>query len=186
MNEKHFAVDIRRSYEYTLERQAENLEIPYCFDYTYSFDTDEGNRYIFLVQEFMDCNLIGLKFYRATDYENKNKYNVLTHHKNPFRFFSTIINVIFLEVIQKFPNHSFIFKGEPTLKELEEIEDCENNSKRFKFYLRLLAEVVSPLRYEVKVKIDKSVALYINKSTSNDTLKKIEDLLISYGLVLGA
>ena len=56
MNEKFFSIDIRRSYEYTFEGQSKHLEIEYCETHTYTFQTDEGYRYVFLVDELGDLN----------------------------------------------------------------------------------------------------------------------------------
>ena len=103
MNEKFFSIDIRRSYEYTFERQSKNLEIEYCETHTYTFQTDEGYRYVLLVDEFEDINLLGLKFHRVEDYEKKLKYNVLTQHKNPFRFFRQSFVFSKKQLLQSFP-----------------------------------------------------------------------------------
>ena len=142
MNEKFKAIDIRRSYEVVFEGQQKTLEVEYCITHTYTFQVDEGCRYIFLADEFEYIDLIGLKFYRAEDYERKDRYNVLVGLKNPFRFFSTLLHIIKNHVAVKFPNHSFILKGEPTLLEIGKGKDYEVNTKRFAFYKRLLAEFV--------------------------------------------
>jgi hypothetical protein len=187
MSEKYSALDIRRSYEFTLERQSDNLEIPFCKTHTYTFQTDEGYRYVLLVDEFEDIYLLGLKFYRANDYESQHKYNVLTVHKNPFRFFSTILCII-KEVVTNFPKHSIILKGEPTIKEIEEgvkhNKNIDDNTKRFKFYKRLLAEMVNSGSYSFEENKEKSILLLLNSSTTEQEFAQIEDFLYSSGFNL--
>ena len=184
MREQLWAIDIRRSYAFVFEGAANNLDMPDCIDYTYSFQTDEGDRYMFIVQEFVDCNIVGLKFYRAVDYNTQFQYNILTNHKNPFRFLATIVNIIYSVVLQKFPQYSFVIKGDPTVNELQSSKNPERNSKKFRFYKRLLADFVSPEKYEVKQNIEKSILLYYNKSASEADAKNIDGFLASYGMGL--
>lgn len=188
MNEKFFSIDIRRSYEYTFERQSKNLEIEYCETHTYTFQTDEGYRYVLLVDEFEDINLIGLKFHQVEDYEKKWKYNVLTQHKNPFRFFSTILCILKDVINTKFPNHSIIAIGEPTIEEMEtakkEHSDPYNNTKRFRFYKGLLAEMIYSGTYSFKEKKEKSVFLLVHHTVNEDMFTNIENFLLSHGFSL--
>ena len=52
MSEQYSAIDIRRSYKFAFEGQSDNLETPFCKTHTYTFQTDEGYRYVLLVDEF--------------------------------------------------------------------------------------------------------------------------------------
>jgi hypothetical protein len=109
----------------------------------------------------------------------------LTKHKNPYRFFSTIVNLIFNEVIKQFPEDSFIYKGEPTLKEIADKKDkAEVRTKRYLFYIRLLADMMSSLSYEPRCDENKSVMVYMNKKLPPIAIKDIESFLAGYGLLL--
>ncbi len=188
MSESFFVIDIRRSYEYEFEGQSDNIEIPFCKTHTYTFQTDEGYRYVLLVDVFEDICLLGLKFHRAADFESKHKYNVLTAHKNPFRFFSTILCILKKEVIVKFPNYSIIAIGEPTLEEIEKAKETHknssNNTKRFKFYKRFLAEMIYSGSYTFIEKKERSVFLLAHNTVSDEMFSAIENFLLSYGFSL--
>lgn len=184
MSEKRYEIDIGRSYDYYFEGKSQNLEIPNCNTHTYAFQTIEEYRYIFLVDEFEDINLLGLKFHRGVDYEKKDKYNILINLKNPYRLFATLFCIIKKDISKQFPQHSFIMKGEPTPFELEKKNECDNDTKRFKFYKKLFAEFISSGNYSFQENKEKSILLLLNSSAAFEDFAKIENFLDGYGLNL--
>ena len=187
MRKNFWSIDIRRSYEFDFEGQSNNLEIQYCITHTYTFQTDEGYRYVLLVDIFDDINLFGLKFHKAEDFESKYKYNVLTNHKNPLRFFATILCIL-KEIVKQFPQYSLIFICEPTIKEIEDAQkinkNAYQNTKRFRFYKKLLGEMINSNSYEYKENEMKSIILLVNKEVVQENFDEIENYLKTYGFHL--
>ncbi|MBL7815982.1 MAG: hypothetical protein JNL70_13280 [Saprospiraceae bacterium] len=178
MSQQRYAIDISRAYHYDFEGEAPCIETPQCTSRTYAFQTDEGHRYIFLAEVFDDTPLVAVKFYRASDAESNDKYHVLTCHRNPFRFFSTIVALMYHEIICGLPSYAFIFKGEPTFKELTV---GTKTTKRCTFYVRLLADFVNSSVYEVYEYSSESTMLYMNQKLEQKDMDDITCLLKSYG-----
>lgn len=82
------------------------------------------------------------------------------------------------EIVKGNPYASFIFIGSPLPQEVEA------NTKRFRLYTSIVEQLISPILFEQRKFIDKSVVLMLNRDNSEDDLLiKIEKMFSEFYLI---
>lgn len=112
----------------------------------------------------------GVKFYLKNDKNNKNRYKVYTKTYEPRRIILTCINVM-LEVYKKDQYASFGFIGTNDLK-----EKSKCNTKRFRFYSKIMATFISDEKFLHKQNIGNSTYLLINKESLKCNINLIQEI----------
>lgn len=135
--------------------------------HNYSFKGKSKKRYIVLAEQY-DLSVFAVKFYLQEHKFCEHKYRRLSHLNECSRVITTVGNII-KEIISKEPFASFVFIGANSFNE------SKTETKRFKLYSKVIANLVSPVLFEHHFSIKLSSYFMINRHMDEpDLLKKIE------------
>lgn len=133
----------------------------------YTFRSSKcSERYIVRV-ELHPHHFYGIKFYLKKHTNSEKKYNILTGLNEPRFVLNTIFHIVF-DILEEQPDASFCFIGATTFAE-ENREEPEDNTKRFRFYMRLISSYLplDDMFYQWK-DVQKSTCILINKKIGDD------------------
>lgn len=144
----------------------------------YSFKcTDNNLRYIVEFDEFKG-NLLLVKFFQNNHRKSKFKYNILTNSGWASRIVFTVLKLMQRVLIDgKIKNPSFAFMGSNTLYH-DGVEENKANTKRFKFYKKLVATFMGPQTFSFLQNEESSIFALINKK--NSTINKDLSSILKY------
>lgn len=133
----------------------------------YTFKSTKSNQWYWVWVECYDYHVYALKFHLKSMRNCENKYSVLTNTYEPRRIVMTCINIM-LEIYQKDDHPSFGFIGSNM------VEEGTDNTKRFRFYKRIMATYFSEKYFIHQENCLKSAYLMLNKveKVNNPRLKE--------------
>ena len=144
--------------------------------HTYAFLNREGHTYIVWADEFEECYLYGIKFFRSDYSECKDQFNVVLNTYDYKNVIATVLEII-VSIFQNQPLASFIFQGENC-----EGED-EAETQRFRIWSFIAKNTLSSVQFEFKPYYEKSVLLIRNRSCTEPILQIIDNILEQHGVV---
>lgn len=133
----------------------------------YTFKSTKSNQWYWVWVECYDYNVYAIKFHLKSMRHCKSKYSILTNNHEPRRIVMTCINIM-LEIYHADDHASFGFIGSNNPD-----EDIDN-TKRFRFYKRIMATYFSEKYFIHQENISKSAYLMINRVelANNPNLKE--------------
>lgn len=135
----------------------------------YSFKSTKSNFTYWVWVELYDYNVYAIKFHLKNHRHSERKYNILSSTFEPRRIIHTCINIM-LDIYHQDDHASFGFIG----SNLD--EEGIDNTKRFRFYSKIMATNFSDkyfLHTELK---DKSAYLMVNKIELENNPNLINDI----------
>jgi len=143
----------------------------------YTFNGKKNSCYIVEAEEF-DCNFFILGFYLEKD-EKKNtneKFGSKTYLYETSRVLATCLEIMKF-LYQKNPESSFGFIGTPSVDDEKDLDLA--NTKRYRVYSQLMANVISPAKFQHYADTERSMYLLINRSLDEEMLVKLTEFLAS-------
>jgi len=137
--------------------------------HNYSFKGKNNKRYIVIAEEF-HYSVFAVKFYLQEHKYCEHKFTRLSKQNECSRVITTV-GKIMLSITAKNPYASFAFVGSP-LK-----EEAKKNTKRFRLYSKIVANLIAPINFEHKTSRKHSAYLLLNRNNQEpDLLPKIEEM----------
>jgi hypothetical protein len=125
-------------------------------EHNYSFRGKTNKRYIVILEQY-EFSVFSVKFCIQEHKNFDDRFNRLTNLNECSRVISTV-GMIMKSVLDKNPYASFAFVGSPLSSESEE------NTKRFRLYSKVVENLISPVVFEHKIAVSKSIYLMINRN----------------------
>lgn len=140
----------------------------------YTFKSVKSNQWYWVWVELYDYHVYAIKFHLKSLRFSPHKYNLLTNTYEPRKIVHTCINIM-LEVYQQDDRASFGFIGSNL------VEEDINNTKRFRFYRRIMATYFSEKHFIHLENEKKSTYLMLNKielTNNSNLLQNIESAFV--------
>ena len=168
--------DTQSGYEFKYEGCSPSLEGMPRKIHRYTFLNREGYSYTVLVDEFDDCHLFGIKYFRNDYYDTKEQYSIILNTYDYKNVIATILNII-VHIYKEQTFASFVFQGAACEGE------SENNTQRFRVWLLLAKNFFPKTIFDFKDHINKSVVVLRNKSCTKKVIETIDDILKNHGVI---
>ena len=143
----------------------------------FTFEGKAKESYILEAEEF-ESNFVMIGFYLKRDENkgNKEKYGLKTNLFESSRVLATCLQIMkFLHL--KNPQISFGFIGNPSVDDEKDIGF--SNTKRFRIYSQLMANVIAPTSFQHYADPERSMYLLISRNQSENKLEKLTKFLLS-------
>ena len=135
----------------------------------YHFKSLKSNLWYIVRVECYECHIYGVKFYQKNHRLSKDKYRLMANTFEPRRIVNTCINIM-LRIYAENPKASFGFIGSNSIG-----EDIKN-TKRFRFYSRIMATYFDSSHFTHKENIGKSIYMLVNNVSLSENPNLIEDI----------
>lgn len=139
----------------------------------YTFKSTKSNQWYWVWVELYDYHVYAIKFHLKSHRHSPHKYNLLTNTYEPRKIVFTCINIM-LQVYQEDDHASFGFIGSNLLSE------SANNTKRFRFYRKIMATYFSEKYFVHQENSFKSTYLMINKVELTNNSNLLKDIQIAF------
>ena len=137
--------------------------------HNYSFRGKKNKRYIVIAEQF-NYMVYAIKFYLQEHKSCEHRFSRLTDEYECSRIIATV-GKIMVDIHRKDPFASFVFVGSPIEKEQQK------NTKRFRVYSKIVANLVAPVNFEHKTSRNHSAYLMLNRNNQEpNLLPKIEEM----------
>ncbi len=121
---------------YPLRKAARNTGLnPGLIEHIFTFDDDEGRRYLLMVEEYPH-SVYAVKFHLKAHRHAANRFSILTGYGHSPRILATVLSAMLI-FYQKDELASFVYIGAPRIGE------DKANTKRFQLY-QLVMQTVFP------------------------------------------
>lgn len=137
----------------------------------YRFKSTKSNLTYFVNVELYGCNMYSVKFYQKNHKLSPRKYQILSNTFEPRTIIYTCMSIMG-EILKINPYASFGFIGSNC--DGESVE----NTKRYRFYSRIVATKIDNLRFLHIENVEKSAYLLVNRrelDRTPDLMDKIEE-----------
>lgn len=152
-------------YEFSQRTKKKIIEGTLSYEeYLFTFTCCHNHRYIVVVEEY-DYFVYVIKYYLKNHRLSKNRFSFKTNTNDASRKMMTCINIMKLFYNK---NHfaSFGFIG------ANMIGEPLNDTKRFKFYKKIMSTFFAPIDFQHLQRVDKSAYPLLNR---HNTTEKIKD-----------
>ena len=168
--------DATSSYPFENRGPAPSLEgYPYI-RHTYAFLNREGHTYIVLIDEFEDCCLYGVKYFRSDYLDSIDQYSVILNTNDWKRVIATVLEIL-VSIHKANPKASFIFQGASSNGE------GETNTQRYRVWQLIALNIFPKDKFDFHPYIEKSVFLIRNRACAEPVIAEIDDILKHYGVI---
>jgi hypothetical protein len=168
--------DVKSIYPFENRGSAQSLESYPYIRHTYAFLNREGHTYIVWIDEFEDCHLYGVKYFRSDYRESIDQFGVILNTNDYKRVISTVLEIMVC-VHKANPIASFIFQG------ANSNDEGEMNTQRYRVWGLIARSVFPKDNFDFYPYIEKSVFLVRNRACTKPILAEIDDILKHYGVI---
>ena len=147
-----------------------------CERHTYVFVNREGHTYVVWADEFDDCHLFGIKYFRGDYYDKIDQFSVILNTNDYLRVVSTVLNIM-VEIYNNQPLASFIFQG------ANSDDESEGDTQRYRVWSLATKNNFPPHVFEYLSFDKKSVFLIRNRACTLPIISNIDDILKHHGVV---
>ena len=133
--------------------------------------------YIVEAEEFhYDFFILGFYLERDENKGTNEKYGLRSYLYDTSRVLATCVQIM-KQLYQKNSKSSFGFIGTPSVDDQKDLDLA--NTKRYRVYSQLMANVVSPDSFQHYADKERSMYLLINRSQSKELLREMTEFLLS-------
>jgi len=145
----------------------------------YSFKTSKKLRFLVDVEEY-DFQVFIVKFYLKSHLYSDKRFNLLTNDFDTPRKLGTCLQIM-LSIYKKNPLASFGFIGAPIIDDKRNINEEENNTKRYRIYSTMVKSLFSDVHFTHSYNQRKSAYTLINKDNLEPELfTKVQKMFVDY------
>lgn len=138
---------------------------------TYGFRSSLTNKEYRVLIDELDGPLLVIKFYLKNDAGDKKKYNKLSNLGEPRNIVYTCTSILNNEFLERDRSFSVGFIGSNCVNE------SVANTKRFCFYKKIIANLISPDRFNQYEDENSSVFLLIPKDVDESNPSLLQDII---------
>ena len=147
-----------------------------CERHTYAFVNRDGHTYIVWADEFDDCHLYGIKYFRSDYYDKIDQFSIVLNTNDYGRVVATVLQIM-VNIYKKQPFSSFIFQG------ANSDDESETVTQRYRVWSLVTKSKFPPTVFDYLSYDKKSVFLLRNKSCTLPMIFNIDDILKHHGVV---